>query len=391
MTSRDLSILSAFLISLFAADTLTFFTDVFSLPLPRFFWGFSASVFFGVADVFLLWPVASRMKVPMASRFDLIGFGILGVWIAIECLLGLMGHTVGLEFAISFVPLLFMASLVRLHGALFSGFSVLTKAFTFVVVSLVVVHSALLGLAALDINLSFINFRELYDRNGLTTFLVIALWLCVVVGKRPAKILNPTYVFLALLSAIYAAFNHARTTDLLLLMTMLLACSRQYDPKYQDRWKWLLGLSALVVLLVSFSYQVVQFLDSFSLLGKGDALISSRSRSLTNLMLLTKFADSPLFGVGSAEVFKTKALGYMSHTLYLIVLSAYGLAGLFFLPFLSFAARSWDRARKWRVSAMLLLLSLTASFFNDPFPLYGLIIVLVNEGYGRAGGAKNEQ
>jgi len=380
MIEKRLSLFSAFLIALFVANVTVFFTDVLALPLPRYFFGVSGSAFFGLIDALLLLPLAKRRGIPLIGWGCVASLAVLMIWCGLELFMGTMGAIPDFSLAVSFLPVLFAVFLVRLHCRLFQSGQELITAFAFVVVAMVLFHLFLVGLLAFDATLPMVNRAELVDKNALSLFLVLSLWLFVMLGgrgQRPAKFVLPALVGLALL---HIGLNHARAAMLVLLMTLIVGCLKWFSTHFEKRWKGLLLASFAVVCAISLSFPLLQAMDSFHLLGHGDSLISAQSRSLTNMLLVQEIESNPWFGIGSLAAANVKAFGYMSHTLFLLVFASYGVVGSLLIPLLFFADGCVQRPiNRGLMASFVLLVSLTAGFFNDPFPVYGLVLGLLSE------------
>jgi len=142
---------------------------------------------------------------------------------------------------------------------------------------------------------------------------------------------------------------------------------------------WVLVSCFLVILGVALSYPVLQFLSGFSWFGGGDSGLSTLYRSEANWLLLKALADSPLLGIGWDGVAQVRSGGYISHSLYVIVVAGYGLLGL--LPVLYFFGL-WLNAETlfqcYKKSIIIMVLIIATSFINDPMPWFGFIMALVS-------------
>ncbi|MDD3287678.1 MAG: hypothetical protein PHX43_01550 [Alphaproteobacteria bacterium] len=380
MTKQTVSILSACLIALLSVDIAIPIIDIFSVPLPRYFYGISFSMVFGFAELFMLWPFMQQSKVKLWEIGVVSALLILIIWGGLEGLQKTLGKTADPDFIGAFLPLVFTACLARIHCRVFGNAYSLIDAFVNTSVLLASFHLFVMFVIYVDISMPIVNMNELYHKNGISLFVTVAVWIKGVIDKRRCALISYGFLVPLLVAIIHTASNQSRAGCIVLVLTLAMTFLNRRISKSYRPTEVFIGLSLIVVALVSLSYPIIDWLNLSHLFGDGDGQISAQSRSLSNFMLVEQIIKNPFFGIGGYEVVQMKAYGYMSHTLYLIIVAAYGLMGLVpLLIMLGMWLKISDGNERVLISMFILLIVLMTSFFNDAFAFYGLLLVLVNE------------
>lgn len=380
MMLRHMTIVTACSLVLFAINIMVTLIDILSIPFPRYIAGVSLSFVFAFAALAFLVPMALHRRLLLISLNEFAICGVLLFWGGIEGLIALTGGVGRGDLILSFLPILLTAILARLHLELFGAIALLLKAFILISAFLVATHTVLLILLCLDVVVPIVNMNEIHQKNGLALLLPVGLWLLTIIPSAPWPVFGRVYNGLLVLSSLHIWLNHSRGVFLITAWVVSIGWVSRIPNLNRRFLVGLLPLGVAVIVVALFAYPLLTYFDwLMPLIGEGDDDATSvLARILSNFLLVQKLAINPLLGLGWAEVAATRAYGYMSHTLYLIVASAYGLAG--FLPvfiWTGFWMLQQKLVRKELIAHFFLLLILISSLFNDPFPLYGMVAVLV--------------
>lgn len=380
MSWRHVEIVIAVSLVLFSIDIVIPFIDILAIPVPRYIGGFSFSLGFALVALAFLVPMARRVDVCLISHVEAAFLCILVFWIGIEGFIASTGGVGSVDLVLSMLPAVVMAVSARIYLSIFKDHVLLVKVFILTSAWLVVVHSILLIFMRFDIFVPYVNTSEVFQRNGLAVLLPVGLWMLSKLTVPPWPVFGRVYSGLLMLSLLHTWLNHSRGSLLIIVWVLFVALAER-KPNFN---RWLTGglkyLGVGIVLAALFAHPVQSNIGGWGgLQGVGDDATSVQVRGLTNYLLLKKLSDDPVLGLGWAEVSDTRSNGYMSHTLYLIIASSYGLAGL--LPLL-FLIGNWLRrqeyARKALPTHFLFLVVLISSLFNDAFIYAGMIAALVN-------------
>lgn len=382
MTTRHVAILTAFSLALFAIDAVIPVIDLLSIPVPRYVGGISLSAGFAFVALGFLVPMAHRAQVRLISRNEAAVCGVLMFWGGMEGLITSTGGVGRMDLILSFIPIVVVAASTRLHLAIFRDTALLVKAFIFVSAGLVATHAVLLIWLRLDVVVPVVNMTEVYQKNGLALLLPVGLWLLTILPVAPWLVFGRVYNWLLALSLLHTGLNHARGALFITAWVLLVGLARRVPGLKRRLTGGLLTfLGTAIVVAMLFAYPFLHYVTGVmpTLLGEGDAATSVLSRSLTNYLLVQKLTADPLLGLGWAEVAGTKAYGYMSHTLYLIVGAGYGVAGVLpVIVLMGWWIRRQEPGRQTLIMHFVFVMVAIASFFNDPFMYYGMMAVFVN-------------
>jgi hypothetical protein len=371
---------TAFLISFYALDVLVPMIDIFNLPLPRYVGSISFSAGAILAALVVLIPLARVRRVPLFGNAAFALAGVTAIWAGLE-VIGTYGLSdTRFDLILEFVPLLLVLVASRLHLLLFDDPNLLHNIFILMASSIVFVHTLMLFFISFDMAVQFINVGELRGRNSMALIAPICLWILAFFPLKAWPVFGHRYNLLLLLALFSILLNSARTAFLILIWCILVGVLSR-SPELRRRIEGGLFFGGFVVVVaVMSSYPILMALNELGLLfvEEGDHALSVWSRSQTNFFLLEKLSMDPLLGIGWSEVATTKAFGYMGHTLYVTILAACGVIG-------AFAATSVMAIGLLRASGygretaahLLFLTMLIASFSNNVFGYFGLMIALV--------------
>lgn len=368
---------TAYLLALFAVDITTQLIDFFNITVPRHILNVPWSIGLAVLAAFVLWPTVRFRKISPLSWGGASMLVILIFWILSEIMRGIFGGRPNFLLIASCFPALLASQLARVHYQLFSDARLLIDAFVNTVLALSLLHLSLLFLMSVEMLPLFVNQDELISRNSISLMLAATVWLEGSRLNSTRHLFSARFSLLFGLTVLHIVSNGARAAGLIALAGVGLSLLCRFILTRYSRWLIFLLLSGTVIVAISFSYPIIQQLSGFHFLGQGDDRFSSLSRSASNWYLLRLLAEAPLFGVGADMVFSTKAGGYMSHTLYLLVLAAYGLLGI--SPVLIIGGMwlyNWQPEGRAGLSLVILLIVIMASFVNDPLIWYGLLLAL---------------
>ncbi|MFN4310042.1 MAG: hypothetical protein ACK4FK_05555 [Ferrovibrio sp.] len=375
-----MSQINAWLIALYAIELLVPIIDVLSLPLPRYAASISFSIIFMLAALAMLIPLAHLHRIPLLSNTEL-------------ALIGLMLFCSGLEVAgssgrgpihfgliLDFIPLLLAMMAARLYLEVFNNFGFLVYALVITATLLLLMHTALLLIVAFGISMPFINLGELKGRNAIALLGPICLWLLAFFPIKGWHVFTLRYNLLLGLSLLNILLTSGRAAFLIFVWSIFVGIIIQL-PKPR-RWLRLLLLPVGVTAVIgtTLAYPILMQLGEMAdfIVGHDDDAISALSRSQTNALLLYKSAQDILLGLGWDEVAAIKAHGYMGHTLYVNIFASYGIIGALAIAcLLFFGFTRLTNSTREIAAHLLIVVILVASFSNNVFAYFGVIIALV--------------
>ena len=365
---------TAVLLALFAVDVAVHAIDILGFQVPRLVMGISWSAVVCPLLALFFWPFRRSHQLWQLETSAVL-FGLtLAAWLAVELLFhdGSRSYVLSLVFGSAAAWMAFL--LTRAHVKVFGRPDTLVTAFAAVAVFLALGQLLLLGLQRAGITFAVVRYDELVDRNSLTLVVAAAFYfasLPLAAGRSfsPAAMLG-----LLAFGFPYAAMNRARAAEILLLIGVSLGLIRTFLP-HRLRVPAMVAMIVTSVGISAFGGILVPWLDM------GSATLDTRSstayRAQANAQMLDLFAQNPLFGSGLSNVMHASAGGYVSHTLYLMIPAAFGLAGIVCLTAL---VAMWLRDGSRRVDRLaFLVFVLTAlTFFNDPSVWLGFGFALVS-------------
>jgi hypothetical protein len=372
---------TAVLLALFAVDIAIHAIDILGFQIPRLVLGISWSAMVCPILVLFFWPFRRSHRLwSFDSSTALFGLSLIA-WLAIELLVhdGSRGYVLSLVFGSAAAWVAFL--LTRAHLKVFGRPDILVGTFAAVAVLLALGQLLLLSLQLTGVTFPLVRYDELVDRNSLTLLVAAGFYfasLPLAAGRSPI----PQAALLGLLAFgfLYAAMNRARAAEILLLVGVSLGLIRTFLPGRLRATAMALMIVATVS-IAAFSGIFVRSLDMGT--GTIDTRSSTVYRAQANSQMFDLFIQNPLFGSGLANVMHAAAGGYVSHTLYLMIPAAFGLAGLVCLTVL---VTMWLRDGSRRVDRLsfLVFVLTTLTFFNDPAVWLGLGFAIVSFGLVRS-------
>jgi len=276
------------------------------------------------------------------------------------------------------LPLLLILMASRLHLKLFCDASILVAAMISLASLLVLAHTILLLIVSIGIQPATINSGEVMGRNGIAVLVPMCLWLLAWFPLKYWPAFGHRYNLLILLALTNALLSSARMALLFLTWCVLVGAILHWPLIRRPLRAFLIPASLALIVIVSFSFPIVQVLNEQGVWGHGDNATSVLSRSYSNALLLDKLAQDPLLGIGWAEVAATKAFGYIGHSLYVNAIAAYGVIGaLAAICVLAFGLLRSQGANREAAAHLLFLVILISSFFNDVFGFFGVMVALI--------------
>jgi hypothetical protein len=380
VTDSGVDRLSAWLISLSAVDVLIPVIDILSLPLPRYVMSLPLSTVFILVALGLLLSLARPPGVQLVGNSAFAMLGLMALWTGLELVGFEVRKTARYDLTLECVPLLLIMIATRLHLHLFGDPRSLVSRFILLAGCLVLAHTALLLIEKADVPILFVNGAELHGRNSLAFLVPVCLWLLIFFPLKDYPLFSFRYNSLLALALANIMLSSARAAAIVLVWSVLVGLASQMPAARKWLRLSLLPLGIGVMVTVSLSAALLGALGESSnfIIGQGDDALSAASRSQSNAALLNKFKDEPLLGLGWEDVSGTKAYGYMGHTLYVNVVSGYGLIGalalvlllVMMLPLIGYGRREY-------AEHFVFLAILIASFSNNVFVYFGLMIAFV--------------
>ncbi len=383
MSNSDVERLSAWLISLSAVEVLIPVIDVLNLPLSRYFMSLPLSTAFILGAIGLLVYLARPSGVQLVGSAAFALLGLMALWAFLELVGAEARNAARYDLIWDCVPLLMVMVATRLHLQLFGGAQSLVSRFTLVAICLVLAHTAIMLIVKAGVPIPFVNGDELRGRNSLALLIPVCLWLLVFFPLKNWPLLSLQYNVLLVIAFVNVMLTSARAAAIVLFWSVLVGLVSQRPAARKLLRVSLLPLGIGILVTVSLSAVLVNVFGvvgefSHAIFGQGDDALSVTSRSLTNAALLDKLKDEPLLGLGWEDVAETKVYGYMGHTLYVNVLSGYGVIGaLAAVLLLVMALTLIAHVRRESAEHLLFLAILIASFSNNVFAYFGLMIALV--------------
>lgn len=363
--------LSAGLIAFYVFDVPRLVIEIWRLPLPLLGGRPPYLAPLAAALVAGLLLIARRRGAPLLHAADPVFASALLVCATVALFHGADGG-LGLVLDLALFYTGFVA--VRAHRDAFGETATVANATLLVALAVTGVHLALLGLAHAGLPPLAADPSEVLQRNGMS-FLVVLV--CFLAYFRPPASLGPGPLVPLAATAfaiVQILLNESRGA---LVALVALATARFVLRAHRSSAGAGLALLGALTLCAFVAMGDAALRLTEPLLGAADHRVSAVSRLSTNGALLDAFLAAPLLGIGAASVDAVRSAGYSSHTLPLIVLAAFGLAG--FLPIVAatwFMARA-DEAAASATRVALTLLLLVTVFVNDAWPWLALAIGLV--------------
>lgn len=374
---RAITLFTACLIALSATALPSDVIDVFGLPLPRLVLGMSWFTSLAVAAIVILLPMQHDPMRRVLGAWDAAYVGTLLIWALFAAGRGEPLRGGALAGILAWFPPWLTSVAVRLHVRQF-GHADLVAAFVNIVAALALVHLAGLLAVKVGIVMPFIRPDELIDRNAISILVVAAAFLMMLHDMLDRHQPSWWFVGLIALGFVHAKVNGTRSAELLLVIVLTLQIARV--TVLRERLVILvcaIACAGIVITVIGLG-ALMDWIRQPELFGGGDSAASATHRSEANRELLRLVFLRPWVGVGWEEVLYARSGGYIGHTLYLVMVAAYGLVAL--VPVV--AATIWRRLV--RRAAFLtsdqamtaVLVTITASFVNDPLGWYGLVLPL---------------
>lgn len=382
--SSRIAVGTAYLVAFSAVDVSNQLIDFLTVPVPRQIMGMPWSVGLGVVALLLLWPAMRQKQIPLMGLGGVGVLAILVFWAALEVIHGIGGRVPSLTLVLSCVPALLVSQVARIHIRLFSDAAMLVDSFVNTAIVFAAIHLMLLLLASTKLDWPFADVGELSSRNSISLLLVVAVWVLGLLDSRRIPLSSPRFLGILTVAVLHIAMNSARAAALLLLLALLFIFLRDRIPRCSRFWMMALAASILIMVIVAINFPLMEQFGGFSWLGSGNPTLSARFRSEVNWLLLGRFLDSPLSGMGWNAVLDVRSGGYICHTFYLILLASYGLLGV--LPLMAWLG-IWlyfaPATERGLFSMTILAVVVNASFVNDPVGWYGLALSLASRPWGR--------
>ena len=378
MTRDRLARISAWCIALYAFDVLKPVVEIFGLPLPSSVASVPLSVVFIVGALGILVPLAKLQRISIFGSAEVALIWIMVFWSGLEIIETSGTLNSDFNMILGLMPLLLTLMASRLHLQLFGDGSILVAATVLSAMLLVLAHTVLLLIVSTGIQPKFIVTGELMGRNGLASLGPVCLW---ILAWFPLKNWTPfghRYNLLVLLAVTNVLLSAARMALAELIWCVLMGAIL-YRPRIRRLLRaFLIPACFVLILAVSFSFPIVRAFNEAGVWGVGNDTVSVFSRSHTNYLLLDKFMQNPLLGIGWKEVVATKVYGYMGHSLYVNVIAAYGaVAALAVICALSFGLLRAKGVNREAAVHLLFFAILTFGFVNAVFAYFGVMVALI--------------
>ena len=378
MTRESVARFSAWCIALYAFDVLTPVVDILRLPLLRSVGPMTLSTPLIIASLCILIHLAQRKNKPILGVGEILLSGVLFFWAGLE-IIGASGRGVtNFDQILEFIPFLLALMASRLHVKLFGDASILVSAMVFVGSLMVLVQTVLLLSLSIGIQSSIIDTGEVSGRNGMAMLLPVCIWLLAWIPLNRWPVFHLRYNLLVLLALANALLSSGRMALLVLMCCVLVGAILHWPLIRRILRAILIPASIVLMVVVGYSFPIVQALNEQGVWGSGDDVLSVFSRAYSNFLLLGMLEQDPLLGIGWAKVAATKAFGYMGHSLYVNLLSAYGLIGaLAAVCALSFGLLKAHGENREAATHLLFLAILITSFVNNVHAYFGVVIALI--------------
>lgn len=368
----------ALLLATFFVDVPSQFIDYFSLPVPSRVAGLPVSMLLAMISAMLMWPqVKSRRRHPLVSPWEFVALCLFLLAILVSILRSASLTAEDVYYLLSYVPLWLAAVLTRQYHGIYGRIDGLVAVYVWVVSAVCVLQILLLMLPGIGVVVPWVNLSEVRDRNGLGALLGMALWLRLTGGYGVSRLERVQLLLLILLAVIVLLLNDSRGGFVVFGVVLFYALLNYFDMR---PW-WLrlvsINLIVLAVLVAVFSYPLLEAAGQFSLMGSGDAELSTIYRSKTNWLLLQELQTSPWLGLGVRGAFSVRAGGYISHTLFILAVSIFGaIVSLAVLALVVRRCVACERARRPVVFGALSIIVVNMVFVNDPLPVYGFVLIV---------------
>jgi hypothetical protein len=338
----------------------------------------SFSVVFIIGALGVMITLAKKQRIYVFGNAEIVIIWLFFFWSGLEIIETSGRIDSDFSMILEIIPLLLALMASRLHLKLFGDASNLLEAFIHLSVLIVLVHTILLLMIVAEIQQQVTVISEVKGRNGLAFLGPVSLWMLACFPLKNWTPFGHRYNLLLLLSLSNVLLNSSRMGFIILIWSVLVGTIWCSSRIYRLLQMFLIPACFVLIVLVSFSFPIVQAINETGVWGVGDDAKSVFSRSYTNFMLLDKLAQNPLLGIGWVGVIETKAFGYMGHSLYVNVLTAYGSAGaLAAICAVSFGLLSAQGVNREAAVHLLFFAILISSFVNEVFAYFGVMVALI--------------
>jgi hypothetical protein len=378
LTRDRLARISAWCIALYAVDVLRPIVEIFGLPLPSSVASISLSVVFIIGALGILISLAKLQRIYVFGCAEIALIWIVVFWSGLAIIDASGRIDSDFNIILGLMPLLLTLMASRLHLKLFCNTTILVGATVLSAILLVLAHTIFLLILSTGIRPQYFVIGEVMGRNGIASLGPVCLWILAWYPLRTWTPFGHRYNLLLLLALTNVLLNSARMALFELIWCVIVGailCS----PRIRRLLRaFLIPACFVLILMVTFSFTIVGLTIETGLWGVGDDATSVLSRSYTNYLLLDKFMQNPLLGIGWGDVVATKALGYMGHTGYVNILTAYGVIGALPLILILVFGLLMVQGINREVAIHLLFLVVLFTSFNSGLPGYlGVMVSLV--------------
>jgi hypothetical protein len=338
----------------------------------------SFSVVFIIGALGVMITLAKMQRIYVFGNAEIVIIWLIFFWSGLE-IIDTSGR-INYDFSIilEVIPLLLALMASRLHLKLFGDASNLLEALIHLSVLLVLSHTILLIMIVAEIPQQFTVISEVKGRNGLAILGPLSLWMLACFPLKNWTPFGHRYNLILLLFLTNVLLNSSRMGFIILIWSVFVGAIWRSPRIYRLLQMFLIPACFVLIVLVIFSFPIVQAINETGVWGVGDDAKSVFSRSYTNFMLLDKLVQNPLLGIGWVGVIETKAFGYMGHSLYVNVLTAYGSAGaLAAICAVSFGLLSAQGVNREAAVHLLFFAILISSFVNEVFAYFGVMVALI--------------
>ena len=375
---RRVEILTTCLIALSAIELSNHIIDMMGIPLPRLIFGMSWFTGMAAIAIFMLLPIRPGSLGAILGWTDVAYLSTIAGWLIAEALRDELDRTVTLSGIFAWIGPWVISIAARLHLRIFDNRQILVQSFVVIATALAFVHLCLLLPVRVGLRMPLIVPSEIVDRNSISMFLVVALFLWATWSRD--KTAQPSWSFVGLIvfAFVHAELNNARAATLVLVLVVTLQLVRVVIPDVRQFRRICQFLCAAIIVAV-IGVSLAQWTRSQAAFGGGDATTSASQRGETNVMLVNLFLSHPWAGVGWHRVLYARSGGHVGHTLYVNIPAAFGVLGLAPVLMIGLWRVMRQQTKGWtsELSMTLVLVTAVATFVNDPVAWYGLVFALL--------------
>lgn len=370
----------AYALAFYAANVFKHSVDIFRIPVPLSLGGISSVSWIPLAILAVLVPRLMEKPRNLLLGVDALLYGTLILWGLLEWLHASKMAAANFYMINASFSAALAYSATRAHLLTFRDATTLATALVHVIAALAVTHFLLLVMITARWSLPFVDASEVIGRNGISMLLVVAVFITLCVRRCGAVTFTPFDLFLLIGVCGQLQLVDARGA----LLCLFAVVSAWYVSTLRTLSPITLFTTRLATVAVIFAVAGVSELTAFAsaganvIPGSSDNYLSTLYRIQTNHHLLSVIMENPLLGVGFAETITIRSGEYISHTLYLTLLAAYGVVGC--LPIaliLMGTAYQPDRRRLIAGNIAIFLIFAVTSFVNDPLLWIGMALALV--------------